>query len=258
MHRMTWAALFMCIILSITKEFPALIKALKQPKVLAWSLLASLLVGLNWGIYIHAVNSGHVVETSFGYYINPLVSVAIGVLFFNERLRPMQTLAVGIAFIGVVYMLIGFGRLPYIALSLAFSFAFYGAVKKKISLSATQGMTAESGMLFFPALIYLLYLQTQGTAAFGVETKSSLLLAFGGALTAIPLIFFAAAAQRVNLSILGMCQYMAPTIQLVIGIYVLGEPFDQNQLIAFSFVWFALLIFTVEGLFHIRKQRRLG
>jgi len=254
-HRMIWAACFMAIIVSVSRQWKQLRHAFTQKRLVAWALLASFLVAWNWGVYIYAVTHGHIVETSFGYYINPLVSVALGVIIFGERLRPMQTAAVLIASCGVLYLIVDHGEIPIIALTLAFSFAGYSVVKKMIPLGPTQGMAFESFLLFLPATAYLLWLASQGQMRFADSYSTSALLMIGGVITAVPLLFFTAAAQRIDLTIIGMSQYITPSLQLAIGVWVFNEPFQTTEKIAFGIVWFAVALYSIEGLW-VYQQRK--
>jgi rarD protein len=211
-------------------------------------LIASLLIGANWLIYVWSVNAGHIVETSLGYFINPLFSVLLGLIILREKLRRTQWIPVVIAFLGVVYLAITFGRLPWIALSLAFSFGFYGLVKKLAPLSSLYGLTLETGILFIPALVYLGFVQVNGTGAFlHTGVNSDLLMIGAGLVTTVPLLMFASAAKSIPLTMIGILQYLAPTIQFLLGIFVYKEEFDHTQLIGFSIVWLALVIFWVEN-----------
>jgi len=193
------------------------------------------------------VNSGQVVETSLGYFVNPLVSVALGVVVFRERLRTVQWVAVGIGLLAVVVLTVDYGRPPFIALTLAFSFGFYGLIKKLVSVGPTEGLAVESAVMTLPALVLLAVLTGRGTAAFGtVSALNTALLMLAGVVTAIPLLFFAAAARRVPLSTLGLLQYLAPLIQFVLGLVVFAEPMPPGRLAGFALVWLALIVLTVD------------
>jgi chloramphenicol-sensitive protein RarD len=223
--------------------------------VLRVYLLSAVLIGVNWLTYVWAVNAGFIVETSLGYFINPLLSVLMGVIFLRERLRLWQWLPLGLAAAGVLYLTLAYGALPWIALILAFSFGLYGLIKKVAPLDALYGLTLETGILFLPALGYLVYAEAAGTAAFlHAGLGSDLLLAGAGAVTTIPLLLFAAGARRISLSLVGVLQYLAPTMQFLLGVLVYHEPFTQARLIGFGAVWIALLIFGVEGFLARRSQ----
>jgi chloramphenicol-sensitive protein RarD len=247
-HRIGWSFIMLMIFILATRQFKALRAAAMQRRVIAIYFVAALLIGVNWTVYVWAVNAGFIIETSLGYFINPLLSVLMGVIFLRERLRPLQWLPVGLATAGVIYLTVTYGRLPWIALTLAFSFATYGLVKKMAPLGSLYGLTLETGILFIPALVYLIVADVNGTGAFlhsGLTTN--LLLIGAGAVTTIPLLMFASAARSIPLSLVGIMQYIAPTLQFLLGALVYKEPFDQTHLIGFSIVWLALIIFGVEG-----------
>ncbi len=251
-HRVVWSFVFMTITLAWRGEWTSLWAALRRPAVRRASLLAGGLLAGNWVTYIGAVNSGYVVEASLGYFINPLVSVLLGVLFLKERLRRGQTAAVLLALGGVLYLTFGYGTLPWIALLLAGTFGLYGLVKKTSLLDAPKGLTAEMMALFVPALGYLLFLETRGRAAFGhQDARTTAMLAFAGVVTAVPLMMFGAGARRIPLSMVGFLQYLAPTMQFLIGVLVYGEPFPLERLLGFSLVWLGLLVYVLEGWWHM-------
>lgn len=257
-HRMIWSLLFVSVLLWVGKKWPALRPRLRDKRTLGIYFAAGILLSVNWFVYIWGVNAGFIVETSLGYFINPLVNVVLGVIFFGERMRRGQWVAIGLATAGVLYLTYSYGRLPWIALTLAFSFGFYGLLKKKAPLPAQEGLFLETALLFLPALGYLLFLEVNTTAVFGPTAPLyvNLLLMMTGVATAVPLLFFAAAAQRIPLSLLGLIQYTAPTLQFLIGVLIYLEPFSQQQFIGFSFIWIALAIYSGEGLRH-RYQRRV-
>jgi chloramphenicol-sensitive protein RarD len=205
------------------------------------------------------VNNEHVVETSLGYFINPVVTVMIGVLVLRERLRPVQWAAIGLGTVAVLVLTVDYGRPPWIALGLAFSFATYGLLKKQVgtTVGAVQSLTVETAVLFLPALGWLLYLESTGAGQLGHSgVGHGMLLASAGVATAIPLLFFAAAARRVPLSVLGMLQYLAPVLQFLTGVLVYDEPMPASRLAGFALVWAALVLLTAESLRHRRRLRR--
>jgi len=257
LHRMVWSLGFLLILLLVRSDWQWLKTILSERKTLTTYFFASLLLACNWGIYIWAVNANFIVETSLGYFISPLVSVFVGVLFFRERLRKSQWLAVGVAALGVLVLSFVYGRLPWIALSLAFSWNVYAALKKLAPLSSLRGLALETAILFPPALVTLLYLQNvSGTSAGSVDVSTVALLIGSGVVTATPLICFTAAAKRLPLTILGMMQYLAPTIQLFIGIFIYNEFFDSSRLLGFAIIWASLIIFSLETLNHQRRLRQ--
>ena len=247
-HRIGWSFLLLIAVILLTRQWENFRSAALSPQVIAIYAVAGVLLTINWLIYVWGVNSGFIVETSLGYFINPLISVLLGVLFLRERLRIMQWMPIGLAAAGVIYLTLTYGRLPWIALSLAFSFGIYGLVKKLAPLGSLYGLTLETALVFPFALIYLMFAQASGTGAFlqhGVLTD--ILLIGTGAVTSIPLLMFASAARQIPLTMIGILQYIAPTIQFLIGVFLYHEPFDQSRLIGFSLVWLSLIIFWVEN-----------
>jgi len=260
-HRIVWSALMVVAWLLWTQGRGWLRVALTRPRA-AWMLaLSGVLIGVNWGLYIWAVNAGHVVETSLGYFINPLLNVVIGVLFLRERLNPWQWLSVAIATTGVVWLTFNYGSFPWIALSLAASFGAYGLVRKLVAVPPVRGLGVESLYLLLPALALLLWGESHGDGGFiahgGVASWgwfAGALLVFGGILTALPLIGFADAVKRIPYSMVGLLQYIAPTLQLLCGVLVLGESFDRDRAIGFAFIWMALAIYAADGLLRARAK----
>lgn len=248
-HRITWSFVLLMVVIFATKQWTKF-RSLITRRVLGAYLIAGLLLSVNWLVYVWGVNSGYVVETSLGYFINPLLSVLLGVLFLKERLRPAQWFPIGLAAFGVVYLTKAYGSLPWIALTLAFSFGLYGLVKKISPLGSLYGLTLETGLVFLPALGYLVYVQATGEGSFGhTGVVSDLLLIGAGAVTTIPLLMFASAAKRIPLTMVGIMQYIAPTIQFLLGIFIYKETFTSAKLIGFSMIWIALIIFWGEGIF---------
>ena len=243
-HRIAWSLVFLVGLLALTAGF-GWIRGLGARRT-ALLVLAAVLITINWGVFIYAVNSDHVVETSLGYFINPLVSVALGVLVLGERLRPRQRLAVAIAAVAVIVLTIDYGRLPWIALTLACSFGTYGLVKKQVNLEGSQSLAAETAFLALPAIGYLL-LQPGGT--FTTEGAGhAVLLISSGVVTAVPLILFGAAAIRIPLATVGLLQYIAPVMQFAIGVLLYGEPMPLSRLVGFALVWVALAILVFDVL----------
>jgi chloramphenicol-sensitive protein RarD len=247
-HRVVWSFILLITITLVGRSWNRLKSAAKRPKVLALYSLASLLLAINWLVYVYGVNSGHIVETSLGYFINPLVSVALGVLLLREKLRPLQWVPVALAVIGVIYLTALYAAVPWIALTLAFSFGTYGLIKKIAPLGSLDGLTLETAILFLPSLALISYMGFQGRGSFvqdGIST--SLLLILVGVITAIPLLLFASAARLIPLSYIGLLQYIAPTCQFLLGVFLYQEPFTQERLVGFVIIWIALLIFTLDG-----------
>ena len=247
-HRIAWSFVLLIMVILLTKQWKEFRSAALAPKTIAIYSIAAVLLSINWLIYVWGVNAGFIVETSLGYFINPLISVLLGVLFLRERLRTMQWLPIALAAVGVLYLTLTYGRLPWIALSLAFSFGIYGLVKKLAPLGSLYGLTLETALVFPIALIYLAFVGVNGTGAFLREGALTDILLIGtGAVTSIPLLMFASAARQIPLTMIGILQYIAPTIQFLIGVFLYHEPFDQSRLIGFSLVWLALIIFWVEN-----------
>ena len=246
-HRIIWSCLLLLVVIVLTKQWDEFRKTVNL-KVLRIYTIAAILIGINWLVYVWAVNANFIVETSLGYFINPLLSVLMGVIFLKERLRIAQWIPVVLAAIGVTYLTFIYGRLPYIALTLAFSFGLYGLVKKLSPLGSLYGLTIETAILFVPALIYLIAMEANSTAAFlHTGISSDLLMIGAGVVTTIPLLMFASAAKSIPLWVVGLLQYIAPTIQFLLGVFLYKEPFSQHQLIGFGIVWAALIFFVVEN-----------
>lgn len=247
-HRIGWSFIILMIYIFATKQWQDFRAAAFNAKTIGIYAVAGVLLSINWLMYVWGVNAGFIVETSLGYFINPLLSVLLGVVFLRERLRPMQWIPVIIAAIGVIYLTSVYGRLPWIALTLAFSFGFYGLVKKLAPLGSLYGLTLETGIVFPIALIYLIIVQLNGTGAFLHDgTTIDLFLLGAGIVTTIPLLMFASAAKEIPLSMIGILQYFAPTLQFLIGVFIYKEPFDRSHLIGFGIVWVALIVFWVEN-----------
>jgi chloramphenicol-sensitive protein RarD len=254
-HRIIWSFLALIIMILCVRQWTRFYSA-----VFAWSVfrvycLAALLIGVNWLTYVWAVNAGHIVESSLGYFINPLLSVLMGVVFLHEHVRPRQWIAIGLAAAGVLFLTIVHGSIPWIALTLAFSFAFYGLVKKTAPLGSLYGLTLETGILLLPASLYLFMSDLNGSGAFlHTGTTADILLAGAGIVTTIPLLLFASAARRIPLSLIGILQYISPTLQFLLGVLMYHESFTFIQFIGYAIVWLALILFGVESYFAYRTQ----
>ncbi|MET7390266.1 EamA family transporter RarD [Streptomyces sp. NPDC005385] len=253
-HRMAWSLVVVGAVLLVMRRWAWAGELLRQPRKLGLVTVAAAVITVNWGVYIWAVNSGHVVEASLGYFINPLVTIAMGVLLLKERLRPVQWAAVGVGLAAVVVLTIGYGRPPWISLCLAFSFATYGLAKKKVNLGGIESLAAETAIQFLPAMAYLLWLGSHGDATFGTEGAGhAALLAATGVVTAIPLVCFGAAAIRVPLSTLGLLQYLAPVFQFLLGIFYFHEAMPAERWAGFALVWVALSLLTFDALRTARR-----
>ncbi|MER6499006.1 EamA family transporter RarD [Streptomyces sp. NPDC001455] len=255
-HRMVWSLGVVGIALLVLRRWSWIGELVRRPRKLGLITAAAAVITVNWGLYIWAVNNGHVVEASLGYFINPLVTIAMGVLLLGERLRPAQWVAVGTGVAAVLVLAIGYGRPPWISLTLAFSFATYGLVKKKVAMGGLESLAAETAVLFLPALGYLLWLGARGESTFGSEGPGhAALLAATGVVTAIPLVLFGAAAIRVPLSTLGLLQYLAPVFQFVLGILYFHEEMPPERWAGFALVWLALTLLTWDALRTARRTR---
>ncbi len=253
-HRIVWSFLFLTVVLLALKQWGAFRKVAIGRRTLLIYTISALLLAANWLTYIVAINTDHVIESSLGYFINPLVSVLFGVVFLHERLRNMQWVAVLIAAAGVAYLTVDYGELPWIALILAVTFGLYGLVKKVAPLGSLHGLTLETAILFLPAVSYLLFVQSQGTGAFGTNgSQLTIVLALSGVVTAIPLLMFGEAARRIPLSMIGLLQYIAPTCQFLLGVLVYQEAFSPSRLVGFVIIWIALALFWAEEYLHRRS-----
>ena len=252
-NRMLWSLIVVLVLLAARKNWAWIAELRTEPRKIALLTAAATVITVNWGFYIWAVNAGKVVETSLGYFINPLVTVLFGVLILHERLRPLQWLAVGIGVAAVVELTVTYGRPPWIALILACSFACYGLFKKLAKVPAIPSMAVESSVQFLPALAYLAYLQSTHRAAFGHAAWSvTVLLACAGLVTVIPLICFAASANRLPLSTMGLLQFLAPILQLSCGVFIAHETVPSTEWFGFGIVWIALAVLTFDGLRQAR------
>jgi chloramphenicol-sensitive protein RarD len=245
-HRAVWTLVFCFIILWLTKTLKSTLALLKRPKIVAGLFLGSILISINWIIYIYAATSGHVVEASLGYYINPIVVIATGVLILKEKMRPLQWVSVGVATLGVAVLTLDYGRLPWIALGLAFSWGGYGLVKKQLGLGALEGLSIETLISSGAYLAYLVWLGNQGEGQFGVSWKITLLFIGGGAVTAIPLLLFNGATNRLPLTLIGLLQYITPTIQFSIGVWYFNEDMPAARWIGFVIIWIALVALALD------------
>jgi chloramphenicol-sensitive protein RarD len=253
-HRVVWSLAFLALVLALTSGF-RWVRTIGRARLLQLSL-AAVLITINWGVFIYAVNNDHVIDAALGYYINPLVSVALGLLVLHERLRPRQRAAVAIAVLAVIVLTIEYGKPPYIALVLACSFGLYGLVKKQVGLEGTQSLAVETTLLVLPALAYVLVIQANGDDTFTSHGAGhALLLAAGGVVTAVPLILFGAAAIRIPLSTIGLMQYIAPTMHFIIGVAIYGEDMPPGRVAGFVLVWFALVLLTVDAVGTLRPRR---
>ena len=257
-HRVFWSLVTMLLFVLVFGRLRQVRAVVAHRRTFGILAVAAVVIAINWGTYIWGVNNGHVVETSLGYFINPLVTVLMGVVILGERLRTLQWVALGIAAVAVVGLTVEYGRPPWVALVLAFSFGSYGLAKKKANVGAIESLTVETMLLAPFAGAYILWLVAQGTSTFGTEGAGhAVLLVSTGIVTAVPLIFFGAAATRVSLTTIGLLQYLAPTIQFAIGVLVFQEEMTPMRWAGFGLVWIALVMFTYEAINHRRRQLRL-
>ncbi len=254
-HRMIWSFAFVLGVLVLKNDWKHYRSILRTPKILLIYLVTASLLGINWLTYVWAINAGFIVESSLGYFINPLVNVLLGVIFLRERLRLWQWLPIGMVSLGVIYLSVSYGALPWIALTLAFSFGLYGLIKKTAPLSSIDGFALETGFMFLPALAYLLYLKSLGQDLFaGQGTTITMLLVFAGFVTGYPLLLFGAGARRIRLSTLGLLQYIAPIGQFLVGVLIYGEDFSQKKTVGYGIIWMALMIYSIEGIINRRRN----
>lgn len=255
-HRIVWSFLLLAAVVALG--------SLRRGMVLTWSVIrlytvAALLIAVNWFIYVWAVTHDFIVETSLGYFITPLVNVLLAVVILGERLRRFQWVAIGLAAAGVGYLAVVYANVPWIAIGLAVSFGTYGLVKKKAPLGSVVGLTLETGLLLLPALVFLSATEFRGTGAFvHLDPGGMALVAAAGPITTLPLVLFAAAVQRIPLSAIGILQFIAPTVQFVLGVMVYEEPFSGEKLVGFALVWMAVIVFGAEGIAANRRAHERG
>jgi chloramphenicol-sensitive protein RarD len=248
-HRMAWSLIVVALLLAVLRRWSWLRALRGNPWIVARFAASAILLSSNWGLYIWAVNSSHVVDASLGYYINPLVNVVLAAVLLHERLRAPQWVAVGIAAVGVVAMTFELGHLPWISLGLALTFGGYGLLRKTATLGSLEGLALETALLFPLALLYLYWLGTQGQNAFvAADAATRWLLVAAGPVTTIPLLLFAAGARRIPFSLLGVLQYVTPSLQLALGVLLYHEPFGAAKMVGFGLVWLGLLVFLADGL----------
>ena len=240
-HRAVWTLVFCIIVLTVLRQLKSTFAVIKNPKKIVGLFATTILISINWLTYIWATNNGHVVEAALGYYINPLIIIAFGVLLLRERMRPLQWVAVGIAAIGVTILTLDYGRLPWVAISLALSWGTYGLIKKKLDLGALEGLTIETLISLLPYGFYLFYIGNQGTGQFGHGIVLTILLISAGAMTAIPLLLFNGSTTRLPYSTIGLLQYITPTIQFSIGVWINHEEMPTARWIGFIVIWMALV-----------------
>jgi chloramphenicol-sensitive protein RarD len=255
-HRMLWSLLFLVIVLTVRQQWKWLPRVLRQPRILASFVASALLLTANWFIYMWSVNNGHVIDASLGYFINPLINVLLGLLVLKEKLRRGQWIAMAVAASGVAWLTWQAGELPWIALILGITFGGYGLLRKTAALAALEGLSLETMMLFPLALVYVLWLSWHGHNAFLNTPHDSTrwLLAAAGPITAIPLLLFAAGARKIPMAVLGLIQYLSPTMQALLGVWVFHEAFPPARLAGFLVIWTALILYVLEGMWVSRRN----
>lgn len=254
-HRIVWSFVFMLILLLALRQGKAFLAEISSPRILLTYSVAAVFLAVNWLTYVWAVNAGYIVETSLGYFINPLLSMLLGVLILHENLRPFQWIPVGLAAAGMLYLTFAYGYFPWIGLTLAVSFGIYGFVQKVAPLNSLHSVTLETLILFLPAAIYLTAMEITGGGAFlHSDWGINLLLIGAGVVTTIPLLMFAAATQRITLFLIGVLQYIAPTMYFLIGVFVYNEKITPERLTGFAIIWLALILFAVEGYLSRRGE----
>ncbi len=252
LHRIMWSLVFLVAVGVVRRQWGWLKQLYQYPRRTLILAVAAGLLAANWFVYVWGVNHGFVVQASLGYFINPLFSVLLGVALLGEKLRRLQWWAVGLAGAGVLYLMLGVREIPWVAFALALTFGLYGFSKKKMHLEAVEGLTAEMGILFLPALMLFLLLAHRGESHFGQDPATMMFLAGGGAVTAIPLLLFGAATRTIPLSAAGILQYLAPLLQFLIGVFLYREPFSLGRFIGFAIIWAAVILFIVD---NVRAQR---
>ena len=255
-HRVVWSFFLLAFLLHMSRGWRKVRDTLTSKPKMLYLVATSILVGANWLIFIWAVNSNHMLDASLGYYINPLINVLLGMFFLGERLRKLQWFAVSLAAIGVIIQLIAFGSVPIVAIALAFSFGFYGLLRKKVSLEAQTGLFIETLVMLPIAATYLLFIADSATSDFSMNPMQlNLLLVAAGVITTVPLLCFTGAATRLKLSTLGFFQYIGPSLMFLLAVLIYGEAFTSDKAITFAFIWGALVIFSFDGLRNNKKNK---
>jgi chloramphenicol-sensitive protein RarD len=256
MHRVIWSFLFLIIVLVVQRHWNEFTAAVKKPRTFGILIPTTILLGFNWFIYIWAVNNDHILQASLGYFINPLINILLGMVFLKERLRRLQTVSLVLAGIAVLYLTFHFGEFPWIALSLAFAFGFYGLIRKVAPISSLVGLFVEMLFLSGPALAYILFLHSKGVGAlFHISVKIDLFLMGTAFLTAFPLLLFTRGTRRLNLSSIGFLQYIAPSCMFMLGVFLYNEPLSSAQIFAFVVIWTALFIYSTDAARYYRLTK---
>jgi chloramphenicol-sensitive protein RarD len=257
MHRIVWSVLVLCLLLFVRKKFGQVLKAIRDPKIIATLSISGLLLAVNWLIFIWAVNNNRMLDASLGYFINPLFNVLLARLFLQESLTRLQLLAVFVALSGVAFLIFSYGQLPWIALMLATSFSIYGLLRKKVTVDSMPGLFIESCILLPFALLYWFVIDTSSGNMLANSFDLNITLLLAGVVTTAPLLCFTAAARRIRYTTLGFFQYIGPSLMFLIAVLLYQEPLDKTRIVAFVFVWSGLLIYVYESLRTYQKSRRL-
>ncbi|AWI03498.1 EamA family transporter RarD [Clostridium drakei] len=254
-HRIIWSFVFVILVLTFTKKLRVFIKQFSDKKTILLISICSVLISINWFIYIWAVNSNHVIEASMGYYINPLISVLLGVIIFKEKLNFYQKVSLVFAATGVLFIIIEYGKIPWISIMLAISFASYGLFKKMVTIESIIGIALETLIMTPISLIYIIFKQINGLGYLSmINLQTMCLLLSSGIATVIPLLLFAKGAKRIELSVIGFLQYISPTISLILGIFLFHEEFTNYDIVSFGLIWIALIIFSLSNFFTVQNN----
>lgn len=254
-HRVLWSFIFLLLMTLGGRRLAVVLAGLRDTKTLALLAVTAVLVGINWSLYIWSVSNGYVIEASMGYYINPLVNMLLGAIFLHERLRRVQYFAIMFAVVGVLVMTVTYGRVPWIALTLAVTFGFYALLRKHVSVDAQTALLIETGLIVVPAVLFLSFF-APNNAIMNDSTVNKLMLIGGGIVTSLPLIFLANGLKVLTLSTIGFLQYISPTLQLLCGVLVFNETFGTAQFASFAFIWAGLAIYTGEAIYTRKRQQR--
>jgi chloramphenicol-sensitive protein RarD len=246
-HRVVWSMLFLTLLLLLQQRGTELKELLRSPKILGLLLITSTLVCFNWGVFIYSITVNRVIESSLGYYINPLMNVLLGAIFLRERLKRGQQIAVGLATVGVTYFIAQLGQVPWIALGLALTFSLYGLLRKLIPVNPLVGLTIETAFVTPIALLFIAHLQSNGTGHLGANVGLTALMMGCGIVTSFPLLWFNHAAKRLRLTTLGFFQYIAPSLQLLLGVFLFGEAFTTTHIVTFTLIWAALMVYSISS-----------
>lgn len=253
-QRIVWSLVFFIIVISFRKGWKGFYKKFTQTKKKWILFLPALIIGSNWGVFIWAITGEYVIETSLGYYICPIITVFLGVIFLGEDLRRLQWVSIIIAGMGVLLMTFMYGEFPWISLFLAGTWSIYGLLRKQSPLNADEGLALEMVVLVIPAIIYIYILGQNNESMFFFDTRTTILFLTSGIVSGLPLLIFIAGARLINLTLIGILQYIYPTIIFLLGIFLYDEPFDEGKIIGFSFIWLALIVFTIEGTYYLKTK----